>query len=94
MALIPCSECGNQISSNAVSCPFCGNPMQAKERELATYDKKAVRVTCWGFGGSNAVIEKLTPELTLGWEIVSIIEDHLQSKAYRHVYTVVLKRKK
>ena len=28
MALINCSECNNQISSNASSCPFCGNPIK------------------------------------------------------------------
>ena len=27
MALIECSECGKQVSSNAQACPNCGNPM-------------------------------------------------------------------
>lgn len=27
MALIDCSECGKEISSNASACPHCGNPM-------------------------------------------------------------------
>lgn len=32
MALINCNECNNQISSNAASCPQCGNPLtSAKE---------------------------------------------------------------
>jgi len=26
MALIKCSECGKEISSDAVSCPHCGKP--------------------------------------------------------------------
>lgn len=26
MALVQCVECGKEISSNAVSCPHCGNP--------------------------------------------------------------------
>ena len=43
MALIPCSECGTKISSNAESCPFCGNPMKEKDQESATYVHKAVR---------------------------------------------------
>ena len=27
MAMINCSECGNLVSSNATSCPNCGNPI-------------------------------------------------------------------
>jgi uncharacterized membrane protein YvbJ len=27
MALIKCSECGNDVSSNAATCPRCGNPI-------------------------------------------------------------------
>lgn len=30
MALVKCSECGNEISSNAESCPNCGNPTKVK----------------------------------------------------------------
>lgn len=29
MALIKCSECGREISSNAQACPHCGNPVAA-----------------------------------------------------------------
>ena len=28
MALIKCSECGKDVSSNALSCPHCGNPIK------------------------------------------------------------------
>lgn len=28
MALVKCAECGKEISSNAVACPSCGNPMR------------------------------------------------------------------
>ena len=28
MALIKCSECGNDISTNAEKCPSCGNPLE------------------------------------------------------------------
>ena len=93
MALIQCPECEKQISSNAESCPHCGYPMKAKEEVSAQYENKTVRVTCWGLGGSNAIIEKLSSELNDGWEIVSTIEDHWRGGALRHVYTVVLKRK-
>lgn len=30
MALVKCSECGKEISSNAESCPNCGNPMKGR----------------------------------------------------------------
>lgn len=33
MALIKCSECGAEISSLAVSCPKCGNPMNLTEKK-------------------------------------------------------------
>lgn len=29
MALISCAECGRQVSSNAATCPNCGNPIAA-----------------------------------------------------------------
>lgn len=34
MALVKCSECGKEISSNAESCPNCGNPMQARTNDV------------------------------------------------------------
>lgn len=89
MALIQCSECGKQISSNAESCPHCGNPIH-----IPSYENKTVRVTCWGLGGSNAIVEKLSNELNSGWEIVSTVEDHWRGGMLRHVYTVVLKKRK
>ena len=92
MALIQCSECGKQISSNATSCPHCGNPMKKTNTTIPVYDNKTVRVVCWGLGGSNAIINKLSNELNSGWEIVSTIEDHWRGGMLRHVYTVVLKR--
>lgn len=30
MALIKCPECGERISENAASCPYCGTPMNDK----------------------------------------------------------------
>ena len=98
MALIQCSECGKQISSNAESCPHCGNPIQKKHTDISSYEHKTVRVTCWGLGGSNeivnAIVDKLGNELKSGWEIVSTVEDNWRGGVLRHVYTVVLKRRK
>jgi len=36
MALVVCSECGAQISSEAVSCPKCGKPMVDYELRMKT----------------------------------------------------------
>lgn len=94
MSLIQCSECGKQISSNAVSCPHCGNPIKVQKTTMPSYENKTVRVTCWGLGGSNAIVEKLSNELNAGWEIVSTVEDYWRGGMLRHVYTVVLKRMK
>lgn len=34
MALIKCSECGKEISSNARSCPHCGNPTKNRKFDV------------------------------------------------------------
>lgn len=34
MALIDCSECGGKLSSNAASCPHCGNPNKVNAHEM------------------------------------------------------------
>ena len=34
MALVKCSECGKEISSNAKSCPSCGNPMRGQGSDV------------------------------------------------------------
>jgi hypothetical protein len=33
MAIIACPECGKQVSSRASSCPGCGHPIAARDRE-------------------------------------------------------------
>lgn len=93
MALIKCPECNGTVSTEATTCPHCGYPLKNVEHEVrVTYENTTVRVSCWGLGGSNAIIEKLQPYLSKGWEIVSTVEDHWRGGAFRHVYTVVLKR--
>lgn len=36
MALISCSECGNQVSDKAAACPKCGNPISAPAVDAPT----------------------------------------------------------
>jgi len=48
VALINCSECAAQISSNAERCPHCGNPLAARAdvvsgRQVRTIEKTAKR---------------------------------------------------
>ncbi len=43
MALITCSDCGNQVSPRAASCPKCGAPIQsfeAPEEVLADAERR------------------------------------------------------
>ena len=95
MALIKCPECGKEVSMSAPTCPHCGYPLsKVVPTKSVTYENKTVRVTCWGLGGSNAIIEKLSPELSRGWEIASTVEDHWRGGMLRHVYTVILRRPK
>lgn len=49
MALVYCSECYSKISDKAVTCPHCGNPIQAiknaeTERENRAFYKKQNRL--------------------------------------------------
>jgi hypothetical protein len=48
MALIQCSECGRGVSSLAVACPACGNPIAAAETGAAV---QAVERTAKRFKG-------------------------------------------
>lgn len=40
MSLIKCSECGKEISDKAVTCPGCGYPLIANQRERKTLANK------------------------------------------------------
>lgn len=41
MALIPCPECGKEISSYARACPGCGYPFTERKKELDAIVKKS-----------------------------------------------------
>lgn len=52
MALIPCTECGAQISDRAASCPQCGVPREAakpvrRPKRKAGYEYRSERMV-WG----------------------------------------------
>lgn len=94
MSLYQCPECHNQVSTNAETCPYCGNLLKKAQNTPIQYENKTEKVTCWGLGGSDAIVNKLKPDLSEGWEIVSVVEDVWRGGMLRHVYTVVLKRRK
>jgi len=48
MALINCTECGKEISSKALSCPNCGNPVNMKSGPFGGFEKGTpVRPDFW-----------------------------------------------
>ena len=46
MALIKCSDCNNEVSENAPSCPKCGNPIMAITIEKTSKRWKQGKI--WG----------------------------------------------
>jgi hypothetical protein len=48
MAMTECTECGREISSNAPSCPDCGNPINMKSGPFGGREKgMTVRPGFW-----------------------------------------------
>ena len=43
MALIPCPACGRQVSEAAPTCPGCGHPVAASERQSSTFKDALTR---------------------------------------------------
>jgi hypothetical protein len=49
MALVPCRECGTQVSTQAFSCPHCGAPRPSEAVWTGTgFEWKSAR-TCLGY---------------------------------------------
>lgn len=64
MALIKCSECGNEVSDKASSCPKCGNPIaNEKKSRICPYCKGAISNTatkcvhCYSELDENTIIK-------------------------------------
>lgn len=67
MALIKCPGCGKEVSSNAKSCPNCGEPIDTAIRcpkcggtdiKVISGASKAVSIALWGVFAANKVISK------------------------------------
>ncbi len=46
MTLVPCRECGEQVSTEALSCPHCGVPLKPLGRAVWGYEWKSGRTLC------------------------------------------------
>ena len=91
MALIKCPECGKDVSTNAVACPHCGNPMNRPEKKYEYTETQVVKIRTLG-RSTAALNKKLEPYIFQGWEVVTMIEDHLLGGIASPVYKVTLKR--
>ena len=71
MALQPCRECGQQVSTQAVTCPHCGAPMkplvpasspedERSERELCRKGNLVVTTQRFRVGGKTYAIRGIT----------------------------------
>lgn len=47
MALVPCPECGKEISTQAVACPHCGAPQTRTVVEVTSKKNKPFNVWFW-----------------------------------------------
>jgi TM2 domain-containing membrane protein YozV len=50
MALIPCPECGKDISENALSCPSCGLPVIVLGEKKSRYKAAIFAIILGAFG--------------------------------------------
>ena len=51
MALIPCLECGTEVSDLAMACPKCARPLREASSETPVVTKRAgAPWEMWGFG--------------------------------------------
>lgn len=91
MSLIKCPECGQDVSTNANSCPHCGNPIKDSLAKTIFYDTKVIKIRCWG-RGTNSINSKLYPYTSQGWEVVTMVEDRWQGGLLSPVYKVTLRR--
>ena len=94
MALIKCPECGKDVSTSAETCPHCGYPInKITVAKPISYETKVVKIRCWG-RGTNSVNKKLQPYTSVGWIVVSMVEDHWQGGLLSPVYKITLRRPK
>jgi membrane protein YdbS with pleckstrin-like domain len=71
MALIACTECGNQVSTQANACPSCGYPVAQRERSDTTTPQPATQSSAVAAVGAQAVLLEVRPSWwTFGWHLL------------------------
>ncbi len=67
MSLIKCPGCGGDVSSNALACPRCGEPIDtsvkcprcgSKHTKAISGASKVASVAMWGVFAANKVLSK------------------------------------
>ena len=92
MALIKCPECSKDVSTSAQVCPHCGYPInKTTVAKPISYETQVVKIRCWG-RGTGSVNKKLQPYTSVGWEVVSMVEDEWLGGVLSPVYKVTLRR--
>ena len=106
MALVTCSECSNQVSDKADSCPGCGAPVgrsaEAKKptglfskRERVAYSDQEVAVMLSKKKSTNHVLHFLLTLVTLGlWVFVWILVAISNSSENKKTDKMISKGKK
>jgi uncharacterized membrane protein YdbT with pleckstrin-like domain len=69
MALMPCPECGNQVSTEAKTCPACGFPL-AERREAATPSADAPVSALDAVDAQSVLLEVRPSWWNFGWHLL------------------------
>jgi len=72
MALIACTECGNQVSTEANACPSCGYPSAQRERgNPAAAPQPATQARAVAAVGAQSALLEVRPSWwTFGWHLL------------------------
>jgi len=69
MALVPCRECGKEVSDQAESCPYCGIKTPSKKRRkrriiiTVIVMLAAIAISAWGY---HRISQAFSPPVVIG----------------------------
>jgi uncharacterized membrane protein YdbT with pleckstrin-like domain len=71
MALIACTECGNQVSTEAKACPSCGYPVAAPGSSVRSAPQPATQARAVAAVGAQSALLEVRPSWwTFGWHLL------------------------
>ncbi len=71
MSLIACTECGNQVSTEANACPSCGYPVAQRKRSDPVAPEPATQAKAVAAVGAQSALLVVRPSWwTFGWHLV------------------------